>query len=77
MPQTMSDPVTSDGSPMETGSRSGTAPDRARLVDQHQSRRVGGAREVAGEVGQADADEDDLAVAQLAGRDAAISSAGV
>ena len=26
MPQTMSEPVTSAGSPMETGSRSGTAP---------------------------------------------------
>ena len=26
MPQTMSEPVTSDGSPMDTGSRSGSAP---------------------------------------------------
>ena len=66
MPQTMSEPVTSDGSPIETGSRSGHRADGARLVDQHQVRRVGGAGEVAGEVGQADADEHHLAVAQLA-----------
>ena len=66
MPQTMSEPVTSDGSPIDTGSRSGTAPDRAGLVDQHQVGRVRGAGEVAGQVGQPDADEHDLAVAQLA-----------
>ena len=39
---------------------------RARFVDEHEVRRVRGAREVAREVRQADADEDHLAVAQLA-----------
>ena len=66
MLHTMSEPVTSAGSPMETGSRSGTAPTAPGLVDQHQVRRVGGPGEIAREIGQPDADEDHLAVAQLA-----------
>ena len=69
MPQTMSEPVTSDGSPIETGQPLRYRAHRARLVDQHQVGRVRGAGEVAGEVGQSDADEHDLAVAQLAGGD--------
>ena len=43
----------------------GLGADRAGLVDQQEPRRVGGPRQVAGQVRQPDADEDDLAVAQL------------
>ena len=41
-------------------------PDRARLVDEHAAGRLQAAREVGRGVGRADADEADLAVAQLA-----------
>ena len=61
----MSDPVTSAGSPIETGSRS----DRARLIDQHQVGRVGGPGQITGQVGKSDADEDDFSIAQLPGGD--------
>ena len=40
--------------------------DRARLVDEHEIRRVRAACQVAGEVRQADPDKHDLAVGQLA-----------
>ena len=55
----------------------GHGADGAGFVDQHQVGRVGGAGEVAGQVGQPDADEHDLAVAQLARGDDGMSSAGV
>ena len=47
----------------------GNGTHRPALVDQHQVRRVGLAGEVAGQVGQPDADEHHLAVAELPGGD--------
>ena len=62
----MSDPVTSDGIADRDRQSLGHRADRARLVDQHEARRVSGASQIAGEVGKPDADEHDLAIAQLA-----------
>ena len=44
--------------------------DRARFVHQHEVRRMGGARQIARQVGEADPHEYDLPVDQLARRDA-------
>ncbi len=57
-------PLTRVGSPIDSGSRDGLRADHPGLVDHAQVGGVRAARQVAGQVGQPDADEYHVAVAQ-------------